>query len=439
MIQMISINKFDKFETQNDSTDSTEKDEKFDEFSALLAALSFTPTEQKMSENPKSEEIEYLQPIDSNDLAVKLSNENAQIETSELPANPSFTETAKISDAAQIKLVPQVAPFQSNHFKLANQHFLQSSEVGQISGGVDASESSDAPPETSPLTTGVEIISAKPPSPFQLTESLQKQDLAASDNAKKDNSADFLPNIFKSITEIAPENKQEKLPEEIDSISDFAAANADNAETTQIKSLNASVSYSMTRNFGQSESESKNAKSNFGNAENFAAQTFSNILNFPGNSSKVSENALQNQVDGANVFEQVSEHLEMEVFIFAAKPEKTNILKLRLRPAELGAVEIKLEKSASGKLSAHFQTENETTRQILVERSEQLRDALQNSGWQIERLDISCNSSFSDGSENRESQSRETENVKVSSPQAITSGDDSEDDSNTNRLISLRA
>lgn len=435
MIQMISINKFDKFETQNDSTDSTEKDEKFDEFSALLAALSFTPTGQKMPENPKSEDAEYLQPIDSNDFNVKSPNENAQIETSELPANPSFTENVKFSDAAQIKLVPQAAPLQSNHFKLANQHFLQGSGVGQISGGVDASETSDAPPETSPLTTGVEIIFGKPPSPFQLTQSLQKQDFAASDNAKKDNSADFLPNIFRSITEA----KQEKLPEQIDSISDFAAASAENAETTQIKPPSASVSDSMTRNFGQSESETKNEKSNFGNAENFAAQTFSNILNFPVNNSKVSENALQNQVDGANVFEQISEHLEMEVFIFAAKPEKTNILKLRLRPAELGAVEIKLEKSASGKLSAHFRTENETTRQILVERSEQLRDALQNSGWQVERLDISCNSSFSDGSENRETQSRETENVKVSSPQAITSGDDSEDDSNSNRLISLRA
>lgn len=433
MIKMISINKFDKFETQNDSVDSTEKDEKFDEFSSLLAALSFAPNERKMPENPKSEDAEYLQPIDSNDFNVKSPNEIVQ--TSGLPANPDFAENVKIPDAAQIKLVPQAAPFPQAHLKLANEHFLRSSEVGQISGGVDASETSDAPPETSPLTTGVEIISGKQSLPFQLTERLQKQDFAASDNIKKDNSADFLPNIFKSITEA----EREKLPEQIDSISDFAAASDENAETAQIKPLNASFSDSMTRNFGQSEGETKNAKSNFGNAENFAAQTFSNILNFPGNNSKVSENALKNQVDGNNVFEQVSEHLEMEVFIFAAKPEKTNILKLRLRPAELGAVEIKLEKSASGKLSAHFQTENETTRQILVERSEQLRDALQNSGWQIERLDISCNSSFSDGSENRESQSRETENVKAISPQATINGDDSDDDSNANRLISLRA
>lgn len=437
MIKMISINKFDKFETQNDSTDSTEKDEKFDEFSALLAALSFTPNERKTPETPKSEDVEYLQPIDSNDLAVKSSNENAQVETSEFPAN--FTENVKISDAAQIKLAPQVVPFQPARLRLADNLFPQKPEAGQISGGGDGSENSEAPLETSPLTTGVEIISGKPSSPFQLAESFQKHDFAASDKVKKDNSADFLPKIFKSITKAVPEIKQEKSAKQDDSISAFAVESSDRTETSQIKPLNASVSDSMTRNFGQSEGETKNAKANFGNAENFAAQTFGNILNFPGNTSKVSENALKNRVDGANVFEQISEHLEMEVFIFAAKPEKTNILKLRLRPAELGAVEIKLEKHASGKLSAHFQTENETTRQILVERSEQLRDALQNSGWQVERLDISCNSSFSDGSENRESQSRETGNVKVSSPQATTNGDDSEDDSNQNRLISLRA
>lgn len=143
--------------------------------------------------------------------------------------------------------------------------------------------------------------------------------------------------------------------------------------------------------------------------------------------------------DGEKVLEQVSKNLEVEILAFAAKPEKANILKLRLRPAELGAVEVSLEKTDSGKLNAVLQTETDAAREILVERAEQLRDALQSSGWDVERLDISLGSSSAAGNENRENQTRQFENVESDLPNGKSIEDVSESGSNQNRLVSLRA
>ena len=147
--------------------------------------------------------------------------------------------------------------------------------------------------------------------------------------------------------------------------------------------------------------------------------------------------------DGEKVFEQVLSRLKSETAVFSeGETGKTNFLKMRLRPAELGAVEIKLEKSESGKLRAHFQTETESARQILVERSEQLRESLQNSGWQIEKLEISCDSFSSAGqSERRDAESRQTGNAGNDSLQANESDELSENktDSTANRLVNLRA
>jgi flagellar hook-length control protein FliK len=84
-------------------------------------------------------------------------------------------------------------------------------------------------------------------------------------------------------------------------------------------------------------------------------------------------------------------------------------MKMRLHPAELGAVEISLERNSSGALSAHFTTENEGARQALTNNLDQLRDSLQKSGWQVGQLDVSSNSSSSTADQNREHRSRQND------------------------------
>jgi hypothetical protein len=65
------------------------------------------------------------------------------------------------------------------------------------------------------------------------------------------------------------------------------------------------------------------------------------------------------------------------------------VLKMRLHPAELGTVEITLERNEAGVLDAHLKTSNDTARDILSKGLDQLRDSLQNAGWQIGQMEIS--------------------------------------------------
>ena len=118
------------------------------------------------------------------------------------------------------------------------------------------------------------------------------------------------------------------------------------------------------------------------------------------------------------------------------------LLKFRLRPAELGSVEIRLEKNLAGKLEVHFQAENDTAKQILAESFEYLRSSLQNAGWQVEQMEISSGSLTPNGFESREEQSRKNESASSNKSTNIDETPESEDDlpqEDPNRLVSLRA
>ncbi|HQU83395.1 MAG TPA: flagellar hook-length control protein FliK, partial [Pyrinomonadaceae bacterium] len=89
---------------------------------------------------------------------------------------------------------------------------------------------------------------------------------------------------------------------------------------------------------------------------------------------------------------QISEQVEMKMTELAAKVEQTKetqILKMRLHPAELGTVEIHLEKNANGHLQAHLSTETETARTALHENIDQLRNTLEKAGWQVGAVEVS--------------------------------------------------
>lgn len=262
-------------------------------------------------------------------------------------------------------------------------------------------------------------------------------------NDKKINQPQFLTSEkSKKNEQILPENPnvENLINQAVET--NFKAGEKENSFSKIQK--NVSEFASKIENFKEDFSEKKVFKSNSETAQNAPTAFFEKLISNENESQPIKNPANSlTTAQSEKVFEQISSRLKGEILIFTEKADKTNILKMRLRPAELGAVEIRLEKSESGKLRAHFQAETEATRQILVERSEQIREALQNSGWQIEKLDISCNSFSSTGEgERRDAQSRQSETLKDASSVATNFDDGSEktsDSNSSNRLVNLRA
>lgn len=159
------------------------------------------------------------------------------------------------------------------------------------------------------------------------------------------------------------------------------------------------------------------------------------------------------QMDGLNgdfetpIGEQI-EHPLLEYLTSGKNQEKSGILKLRLRPAELGTVEIRLEKDAAGRLEVYFRTETDAAGEILAESFEQLRDSLQNNGWQVERLEITgsltSSGSYQTGGENpSQSESVETPDNPTGDSDGASEDDDTEQlrrqAEEPDRLVNLRA
>ncbi len=104
---------------------------------------------------------------------------------------------------------------------------------------------------------------------------------------------------------------------------------------------------------------------------------------------KAADAAAANPFENTDVFEQIEKPL-LQAAILNGKTDEPEILKLRLRPAELGLVEIKLEKTESGAIKVHFQTENEAARGVLADSFEQLKTSLEKSGWRVEQIEVAA-------------------------------------------------
>lgn len=144
---------------------------------------------------------------------------------------------------------------------------------------------------------------------------------------------------------------------------------------------------------------------------------------------------------------QITEQVEMQMTELAAKVEQTKetqILKMRLHPAELGTVEIHLEKNANGELHAHLSTESETARTALHENIDQLRNTLEKAGWQVSAVEVTSSTTstnqFNGSRQNGENQSNnfyqsfsKAENADNLSQTEISEKDDLQ------HIVSLRA
>lgn len=150
------------------------------------------------------------------------------------------------------------------------------------------------------------------------------------------------------------------------------------------------------------------------------------------------EAAPKTQTEPTKIAEQVTPEL-LQMAGLVEKKNGKEILKLRLNPAELGTVEITLEKNSSGVLNAHFKTETESARQALSNGLEQLRDTLQNNGWNIGQMDISNGSSSSANHQPQQNNQQKSEWIEnFSFDRSSEKPDDSENNSPA-RLLNLQA
>ena len=455
MIKMISISDFDNFDKSFNSADSGDQPES-GEFSALLTALSAPPLELKppeqgekfaaLEERDSSENTNQIVAFD-NSAGITVTNNNAtsiqsaatkkeilllnseteapqplkQISSGESEStlketddffardmkNSILSESGEvISDSPQVlEIKLQTAPkinFKNLQTVSAIKYFP--ALIREISIDLRGKSKIQLTPQKTDEVSGTNL----PPKPqLFLSPEIRIKKIINSASAP-------LASIIGEVSDfpVKQDHKAEDSlnSQESDFLSDYTVAQSEDSSiklTTQLPTNSANSDFVQT--------ESGKTKSNGKITENQASELFESFVSNASDNSSVKNEAATN-ANREKVFAQLVAHLEPELFVFAGKTEKTNILKLRLRPAELGAVEINLEKSDSGKIRAHFHTETEAARQILVERLDELRDALQKSGLQIEKLDVSCEAFSPAGSnENRDNQSRQTETLKTTS------------------------
>jgi flagellar hook-length control protein FliK len=121
---------------------------------------------------------------------------------------------------------------------------------------------------------------------------------------------------------------------------------------------------------------------------------------------------------------------------------ESRTLRVRLRPEELGEVELQVTRDAQGRLSAHLAAAQETARDALAHGLGHLRAALERAGIAFERLEVSSDARLNPGpdgqrqgaSERRPARDADTQSLALES-QPVNRAHAAPDD----RLLNLRA
>jgi hypothetical protein len=168
------------------------------------------------------------------------------------------------------------------------------------------------------------------------------------------------------------------------------------------------------------------------------AVKFDRFFENVGKQQSTTEAVKTSDLEPAKMIDQINPHL-LELAAMADRKKEKQTLKLRLHPAELGTVEIRLEKNSSGTLNAYFQTETEGARQALTQNLDQLRDSLQNAGWQVGQMEISNGANSSTANQHRESNSRQSDGLENFNFGRSSDKPDAVEENSSNRLLSLLA
>ncbi|MEK7724445.1 MAG: flagellar hook-length control protein FliK [Acidobacteriota bacterium] len=191
-----------------------------------------------------------------------------------------------------------------------------------------------------------------------------------------------------------------------------------------------------SQNFNFSEKTEKEVKPN--EIETNLSVNFDKMIENAVKDTKIVETNLKNQTDPTKIAEQINPHL-LELAGLVEKNNETEILKMRLNPAELGTVEITLERDKSGVLHAQFKTETEGARQALSNGLEQLRDSLQNAGWDIGQLNITNGSTSTTDNQTRQNHQPKSEWIENFIFNRSSEQPDETENNSPTRLLNLLA
>ncbi|NNE65132.1 MAG: flagellar hook-length control protein FliK [Pyrinomonadaceae bacterium] len=156
----------------------------------------------------------------------------------------------------------------------------------------------------------------------------------------------------------------------------------------------------------------------------------------------VKDSKLESPIDAEVMVDQIEKPI-LEVISTDLEDGEPALLKIRLKPAELGTIDIRLEKNASGNLDIEIAAESEMAVKILNESFEQLRESLKDSGWQVQDLNIFNRLSSEHSHRDSDRDPTQGQSESGSADSSDSDGDASkgrlDDDDSAERLVSIRA
>jgi flagellar hook-length control protein FliK len=123
------------------------------------------------------------------------------------------------------------------------------------------------------------------------------------------------------------------------------------------------------------------------------------------------------------------------------QPRQQRSVRLRLRPEELGQVDIQLSRDSAGKVSAQVVVERDAARTALSQSLPQLRETLERAGLQVDRLNVSSDSSSfaGNGRDNQQAAQQSNRSSYLSDSSTNTSETQSKERVRDHKLLSLSA
>jgi flagellar hook-length control protein FliK len=285
-------------------------------------------------------------------------------------------------------------------------------------------------------------------------ETMQKQKIVAADDMRGGLNAKLQPSLngektsvdgartsrtgpTQQFAPIVPQNQKASDKISSEAVDQQSGANAV-SESKKVASASPSSSGGSNRSLAQSEKGFSGGPKEMKISESQDGLGFDNVLG-PAVKSGVAT-GVESKI--ADLAAKVNDQIEPRVLQMAALASvgERKVLKMRLNPAELGTVEITLEKNTAGRISAIFHTETEGSQRILNQGLTQLRASLENAGCPIGNIEITCSSSNSNSggqSETRSQQFGQTEDSSVG--KSIIDGNSTTEDDQQERLVNLRA
>ncbi len=118
---------------------------------------------------------------------------------------------------------------------------------------------------------------------------------------------------------------------------------------------------------------------------------------------------------------------------------QTKSLRFRLRPRELGQIEIQLHRDAEGRISAELNVERESARQVLSQTIGELRDALARAGFTVDKVEIRADTGLLGGNAHNQGTANHSQANEIIFNPLDEIEPSIQTDSDEDKLVSLRA